>query len=161
MSIKSSITKLKSIKNIEIIIVVILCLVILCIYLSGVTVSSSSDSVTTDDFGLYIQQLEDTLCQLVCAIDGVEGATVAISYDGSATQEYAYDTVSTTEGDSIYTSSEIVLVNGEPLLIRQIVPSIVGVVVVLHGETSAITNMNVLQAVTTLLDIDSSKVEII
>ncbi len=161
MSIKSSLAKIRSIKNIEIIIVVVLCLVILCIYLSGVSVSSSSDSVTSDDFGLYIAELEDTLQQLISAIDGVDGATVAISYDGSYTQEYAYDTVSTTDGDSISTSSEIVLVNGEPLLIRQIVPSIVGVVVVLHGETNAITDMYVLQAVTTLLDIDSSKVEII
>lgn len=161
MSIRSSLAKIKTIKNIEIIIVIVLCLVILCIYLSGVTVSSSSDSVSSDDFGLYISELEGTLQQLICAIEGVEGATVVISYDGSYTQEYAYDTVSTTEGDSTYTSSEIVLVDGEPVLIRQIVPSIVGVVVVLHGDTNAITNMYVLQAVTTLLDIDSSKVEII
>ncbi len=160
MSIKTAINKIKSIKNIEIIIVVIICLVILCVYLSGVTISSNSAD-SNYDFSQYVQNLENDLQQVICAIDGVENATVAISYDGTAVQEYVYDTTSSTVGDSTEVSSEIVLVNGKPVLIRQIVPAIVGVVVVLQGESNAITNMYVLQAVTTLLDIDSSKVEII
>lgn len=158
MSVKNVVSKIKSVKNIEIIIAVILCLIILCVYISSATVSTVADS---EDFEQYIMALEAKLYEVVCAIDGVAGATVAISYDSTAMFEYVYDTLTSTNGEDTSTSSEIVLVDGQPILIRQIVPSIVGVVVVLHGTTNAVTDMYVLQAVTTLLDIDSSKVEII
>lgn len=158
--IKNMFNKLKKIKNIEIVVAIILCLIILCVYLSSVTVSTTVDS-TVIDLEQYVAELESKLEALICAIEGVSGCVVAISYDGSIVSEYAYDTDITESGDDIYTSSQIVLVDGQPLLIRQIVPSIVGVVVVLEGTNSAIIDMYVLQAVTTLLDIDNSKVEII
>ena len=76
--IKSIITKLKSIKNIEIYVALVLAVVVILIVFFGGGAKNTSQSVVDDS---YIDEMEHKICSVIQNIDGCGKAAVAISYD--------------------------------------------------------------------------------
>ncbi|MEG1527736.1 MAG: hypothetical protein RR248_03370 [Clostridia bacterium] len=101
----------------------------------------------------YNYTLEDKLNDILSKIDGVDNVSVAITYKGNIKQVYAY------ENDKNQ-NSKIVLIGGKPVLIEEIMPNILGVVVVFSGAENAINRVKVTQAITTLLGIEDYLIEI-
>lgn len=147
--------KIKKIKNIEVIIAIVLCLVVLVIFV----ISMTQDDVQTTSmtFEQYNHGMVSRLEQVISEIDGIKSAKVEIQYSCGVEKEYAYNTTTAVNGDII---TQIVLQQGEPILVKEIAPKVNGVVVVVNGTTSAVVKMHIKQIITTLLNIDSSRIEV-
>lgn len=154
--------KLKSIKNKEFIIAILICAIILVIFLTNsfgkITANVSGESQYT--FAEYNMALERKLNKLISDIKDVSDASVAISYEAGVEKVYAYATEIKTSGGVTTETNEIITVGGEPLVIKELAPSIKGVVVVVNGTESPVVRMHVVEIVVTLLNIDSSKVQV-
>ena len=53
------------------------------------------------------------------------------------------------------------LPNGAPVVIKEVPPVVKGVVIVAGGADNAVVKLNILRAVTVLLDVDYNRIEII
>lgn len=82
---------------------------------------------------------------------------VAITFDGTVERVYAYETKTTSSGSV----TEIVFANGAPVVIKEVPPVVKGVVIVAGGADNAVVKLNILRAVTVLLDVDYNRIEII
>ncbi|MCH5160079.1 MAG: hypothetical protein J1F66_04435 [Clostridiales bacterium] len=91
-AIKNFFAKLKSIKNIEIYIALILAVVVILLVFAGNGAKNTSKTVEDDT---YIDEMEHKICNVIQKIDGCGKAEVAISYDGD---EYVIGVVVVAEG---------------------------------------------------------------
>lgn len=154
--------KLKSIKNKELILAVIICIAIVAVFVYSQFGISQSGSQTSEQYTFqeYNMQLEQRLGKLIGDINGVQSASVAITYSQGVEKIYAYNTQITTSGGVTTETTEIVTVDGQPLVIKELAPTITGVAVVINGTSSQSVRINVIEIVVTLLNIDSSKVQV-
>lgn len=153
--IKKLFSKIKSVKNIEIYIAVILAVVVL-----GIVLISNSSTKTTDkktDGESYIAELEHKIVSVVQKIDGVGKVVVAITHDDASESVYAYETGKNANGTEV---SNVVSVKGEPLIVKTLPPKILGVVVVAEGADNPIVRMKINEAVVTLLNVDETRVQV-
>ena len=158
--------------------------IILAIYFSTFTKesdeqngsSASDQSTNVSTSMLQDDDLAVKMEQTIEHISGVKDANVLITYESSKELVPAFQTGTTTdttqessEGESKTTrsediQSEIATVDGEfgqnALILKEIEPEIKGVVVVAQGAEDIGVKMNIIQAVTTLLDIPQNKVEV-
>lgn len=146
--IKSILTKIKSVKNIEIYIAAVLALLVLAIVAFGnLSSKNANENAPTES---YMAELEHKIVSVVQKIDGVGKVVVAITHDDTSESVYAYGK----DGD------DILYVKGEPVVIKTLPPKIVGVVVVAEGADNPIVRMKINEAVVTLLDVDEARVQV-
>lgn len=109
---------------------------------------------------------EDDLEEILSQISGVGDAKVMLTYSSSFEKSIAYEKNlnenEKKDGDSVIneTSSQnnVVLSNGEPFVIKEIYPKIQGVIVVSKGADDILVKQNIIDAVTTALNIAPHKV---
>ena len=175
----SFIKKLKSIKHIEIIIVVIFVLLLLLIcfgnsntfgFLSSISSTSSSKTENTAqtyyfDTSEYVLNLENKLKNVLSQIKNSGKVEVMISVDDSAQLTFATDDIITTSGQTIEQQKKVILIesNGKsvPIIIGEKPPNINGIVIVSSGACDAKVKLDIISAVETLIDIDSSKIQVL
>ena len=155
--IKKAINKLKSVKNIEMYVALVLALVVVLIVFIGSGSKNSSKSVTDDT---YISQMEHKICSVVEKIAGCGKATVAISYSSNEENVYAYETETTTSNGITKQTSSIVTVKGEPLVTKTLPPKILGVVVVAEGADNPVVRLKIIEVVVTLLNVQQKDVQV-
>lgn len=172
----SFVKKLKSIKHIEIIIVVIFVLILLLICFSGNNVfgflskaekASTSSSVSTQTYfsaSEYTLKMENKLKNVLSQIKDVGKVEVMISIDNDAEIVFATDEVITTSGQTIKTENNIIFIESggekKPIIINEKMPNVSGVVIVSSGAKDTKVKLDIISAVETLLDIDSSKIQV-
>lgn len=146
--IKNLIAKIKSVKNIEIYIAILLGIVVLVIALIGnVSTKNVDENVSSES---YIAEMEHKIVSVIQKIDGVGKVAVAISHDATTESVYAY------EADT----NNLIYVKGEPVVIKTLPPKILGVVVVAEGADNPIVRMKINEAVVTLLDVEETRVQV-
>ena len=155
--VKKVIEKLKSIKNIELYIALILGLVVVMIVFVGSGSKNATKSVADDT---YISQMEHKICSVVENIAGCGKAKVVISYSSNEENVYAYETTTTTSNGVTKQTSSIVSVKGEPLITKKLPPKILGVVVVAEGADNPIVRLKIVEVVVTLLDVQQKDVQV-
>ena len=101
--------------------------------------------------------MEHKIVSVVENIEGCGKVAVAISHDAYEEKVYAYEKDKNPDGTEI---STVVLVKGEPLVIKTLPPNILGVVIVAEGADNPIIKMKIKEVVVTLLDVDVSKVQV-
>lgn len=166
--------KLKNIKHIEFIIISIFLVILAIIFFSSNTDSKKNEtSISGFDIAQYAQILEKRLSVVLSEINGAGRVTVMITLDGGMSYEYATESEEVTTSSSITsgtnsktTKSESVVIvtqNGKssPLVVKEIYPGIAGVVVVCSGAGSVAVKLDIINAITTLLDVDDSKVQVL
>ena len=98
-------------------------------------------------------------------ITGVGDVSAIITLDGGFTYEYAVDSeTNTTNSGSSETSVTVdttILVNGEPIVVKVIYPEIKGVVIVADGSENFAIKMNIMEAVQTLLNVETNSITIL
>lgn len=167
--------RIKSVKHIEIILAVVAVAVMIIIFTGFKNKSNASDvkettvkEVVDEQSGVTVW--EKKLAGILSGIDGVGKAEVMITAK-STTEKVTANTTSTTNTasgsgvnttTSVTTSPVIVTNNGksEPYVIKELMPEIIGVIVVAEGADNAVTKLSIMRAVQTALNIDSSCVEI-
>ena len=146
--IKGVLAKIKSIKNIEIYIAVLLGIVVIVIALFGnVSTKNVDENISSES---YIAELEHKIVSVIQKIDGVGKVAVAISHDATTESVYAYE----------IGTDNILSVKGEPVIVKTLPPKILGVVVVAEGADNPIVRMKINEAVVTLLDVDETRVQV-
>ena len=167
--------KLKNIKHIEIIVISIFVVILAIIYMSSTSNKGKTVNQITSEASLeqYAQNLEKKLCQVLSRIDGAGKVSVMLTFDGRITYEYATDIEEVTTSSSVSGGSntkttinkEVIIItqNGKstPLIIKEIYPEVSGVVVVASGAQSVAVKLNIVSAVETLLNINSTKIQVL
>ena len=176
--------KLKTIKNIEIVIAVFLIAVMLLIYF-GTTSSGSNkthkqnniNNILYTDAKSYVNDLEMRIEETLSKINGAGKVSVVITLSSSSELIIAKDieqtthTETATKNDVTTKTEEIVviekpiLVDGnsgdEPLVLLEVMPKIAGVVVVAEGANDVNVKLNLLKAIQALLTVPSGNIEIL
>ena len=131
---KSFIAKIKSVKNIEIYVAAVLGLVVVAVLVFG-GVFSTKNSAKSTTLDSYISQMEHKIVSVVENIEGCGKVAVAISHDAYEEKVYAYEKDKNPDGTE---TSTVVLVKGEPLVIKTLPPNILGVVIVAEGDRKSV-----------------------
>lgn len=116
----------------------------------------------------YINKIESKLNEVIANIKGAGSVKVMISISSSpelsVLENIEEKVVSTQSGTTTTTTTEpiIVSVNGkdEPLILKETLPAINGVIVVSSGASDVKVKLDIINAVSTALGINSNKVEV-
>lgn len=171
---KSFYAKVRGIKHIEIILALAVAAVILVVYLAvSATSDGSKQTQTTETVGgSLIAETEQKLKTILGEINGAGSVSVMITYESSVETVYAM-TTNTTENSSssnsggsnmsTVTKTPVVVTNNgksELIVVKEIMPKILGVVVVADGASDIKTRLALLSATATALNVDADIIEI-
>lgn len=177
--------KLKSIKNIEIVVAVLLISLMFLIYFSALgkdsdTSNKSSASVTDIQYtsaSQYVKELEARLENTLSKIQGAGQVSVVITIASSSELIIAKtietnkktDTSTqngvTTKTENVEIIEKPIIVDGkngdEPIVLLEVMPKISGIVVVAEGANDVNVKLNILKAIQALLTIPNGNIEIL
>ncbi len=179
--LKNFITRIKAVKHIEIIIAVIAVALMILIFSgiggkktsqTGSTTTKGSETVTNAEV-VTVSDWENRLSKILSQIDGVGETKVMITVKSTA-EKITAKTVSTNTSSSQSgsgnvttstntTESPVIVSNGgtsEPYVLKEIMPEVLGVIVVAEGADNAITKLAIMRAVQTALQVNAACVEI-
>ena len=163
--------KLKSVKHIEIVVVLILCAVCVLIFMSSLGKKEGEDDFQTTYSGLeaYAVGIENRLSSALSSLKGVGSVDVMVTFDGEIEYVYAKDEEtkqnSITNGSSTTTTTTsnqtMLFENGAPVVIKELMPDVLGVVIIASGAENVSVKLNIIKAVETLLNVPSTKIEVL
>ena len=155
--------KLKKIKHIEIIIAIVAVIIMLFIYF-GAKVSSKSEknaqtaqnAVATD----YCRQMETNLEEALGGITGVGKLKLVINWESSVESVIAY--ITNNSGNSSTSTPQIIqgTSGGKPIVLKEIYPKALGVIIVCEGGGNVSTKLDIINAVSVLLNITPDKISV-
>jgi len=161
MSEKTGIVKrIKSIKNIEIIVAILFIAVALIIFFGGFEKKSTTNLSNVDSFAEYVNQLENKMKSVISQIDGVGKVEVVISFSGGIEQEYVFLSEDKKDGDYTYQKNTVLTVGGKPVVAREKMPEIQGVIVVAEGADIPSVRLEIVKAVQALLEVPNGNIEV-
>lgn len=162
--------KLKKIKHIEIYIALFFAFIVMLIYFASFKGGGDKDNSTNLDTldknfstsSEYIGYLENKLENVLGQVKGAGNVDIIITIDKGF--EYVYATeeeVKTNSNGSTITTSTVILIDGKPVIEKELFPSIKGVVVVSQGANDVSVRMNLLTAIQTVISVDNSRITIL
>lgn len=126
--------------------------------------SSSTDEKETSSYQDYIDSLEDDTEEILSSIHGAGKCKVMITIRESDESIFAKNSDVSSSNGSFSEKHEYVLNDGsngdEPILLKQSMPKIQGVVIVCEGGDNSVVRENIMSAVTSLFDVSSAKISI-
>ena len=153
--------KRKSAKFYEIIVAIVICVVVILFFFSDLNFFSNDSDDTysgSQTFQEYVLSLESKLEKTITNIEGVGKVSVAITFESGIEKNYAYEVIKETSNG--YTTEELLLYKGEPIVLKEIMPEIKGVVVVAKGASNAVVRLNIVRTVQILLGVSYDKIEV-
>lgn len=160
--------KLKSIKNYEIIISLIIICIVLLIYFS-VNGDGKKEEKVTESVNISLTDgLEERVGNVLSKIEGVGEVDVLITFSSSVEQvtantQNSHSTTTSNQNNSTTTStttSSPIISNQNVIVLQEKMPEIIGVIVVAEGADNPKVKINILSAVSTALDIDKNSIQI-
>ena len=148
-------TKIKK----EYIIVTVLLIIVVFIAISSFTTKTNDSELT--DTQKYAELIESKLESSIKKLKGVRSVNVAVQLDGSITTVIAQDQKKIEENGKITITETPVIVSGKPIVLGEIYPEIVGVAIVCNCENQITTKLEILDIVTTVLNLSCEKVRIL
>lgn len=169
--------KLKKIKNIEIIIAVVVCVLVVGIYAIANTANKSkSKKPTTVITQATLDSAAKELSEILSSIKGAGKIKVLITYDGkgeiipaqtinthtNVTIDNSGNSTRTTETTTETKNTVIVQKNGssEPIILKEILPNIVGIIVVAEGAANINVRVALLRAVQAATGVKIDRIEV-
>ena len=167
-----SLTKLLTKKNLKIAILTLIAVFGMIIYFGINTedeVVETSKILTTGTYRTtmeYCAELESKLQSVLSSIQGAGEVNVMISLDGSPELIYAKDVDEKVSSNSSgtttsSTSSSPIIVNSNALILTENLPQVKGVIIVSSGAGNIGVKLDILNAVSTLLDISTDKISVL
>lgn len=176
VKLKALVEKAKAVKNIEIIVAIVAIAVLIILYSLFTTDKSKPKATKQNDSSCELtltDEVERKLADVLSKIDGAGRVEVMITYTASAEKITANTrsthTNSSNSGGTITTSTStvtetpiIISANGvsELYILKEIMPKVIGVIVVAQGANDVRVRLELLRAVQTILDINANSVEI-
>ena len=107
------------------------------------------------------KQLEDKLVYILSEVKGAGTVTVALTFEQGAEYVYAEENNEKQSTDQSETSTSLAQINDSPVLIKQRLPEVKGVVIVAEGAGDALVKERLYQATKSLLGLSTSQIAII
>ncbi len=164
--------RLKKIKHIEIYIAVIFAVIIIGIYLSTLGSPTKSDSgpgqnstetsTTFSSSQEYAEYIENKLVNVLASVKGAGQVKVILTLEDGFEYIYAKEeeTKVSADGGKV-TTSNIVLIDGKPVLEKEVYPQVKGVVVTASGADDVSVRLNLLSALQTVIEVASQNITIL
>ncbi len=163
--------RLKKIKHIEIYIAAIVALIIVAVYLTSCLSSpqektkqevSTEKTETFSSSQEYGEFLENKLCNVLASVKGAGNVKVALTLEGGF--EYIYltsdETKTSADGGEVVISTPV-LIDGKPVLEKEIYPKLKGIVVTATGANDVSVRLHLLEALQTVVEVDSQNITIL
>ena len=166
--LKELFQKIKTIKNYEIILSLLIIAIVLLIYFS-VNEKDTQKKVEIESSGVTLTDgLEDRMSGILTQIDGVGEVGVLITFNSTveqvtATTENNHSTTTSSGSNSTTTSTNTsapIISNQNVIVLQEKMPEIIGVIVVAEGADDPKVRLNILSAVSTALNIDKNSIQI-
>ncbi|MBQ8908908.1 MAG: hypothetical protein IJY90_01260 [Clostridia bacterium] len=109
----------------------------------------------------YVEYLENKLESVIGALNGVNSVEVAITLEKGF--EYVYQTETetrTSSGGTSITTTTVVYVDGQPVIVEEIFPTVKGVAVVAQGLNDVSVRLNIISLIQTMVDVDTSQIKV-
>lgn len=161
--IKKWIQSLKDKKRLEIVIAVVAVVLMLVLYFSSrksPTVSASANDNFAVSASDYCQRTEKELATALEAMKGVGKVNVVIHWESGVERIIAYATSSS--GNNVSTTPTIISSQGasSPIVLKELYPKAVGVIIICQGGDNIAVKLDVINAVSVLLDVSQNKVNV-
>ncbi|MCL2851224.1 MAG: hypothetical protein FWE01_02580 [Firmicutes bacterium] len=167
--------KIRKIKNIHIYAVAAVILIMIVIYASsflggGGSGGSNNRDLIIANTNAFAREMEQQLTRTIKNMNGVGNVSVMLTVIGSPTMEIAYNveerTVTQTgpNGQTTTTTTIVrtpILVGGNPIIIQQFNPRILGVIVVAQGAHDIGIRLNILRAVQAIVADANANIEVL
>lgn len=162
---------LKKVKHIEIIIAVVAVAVMLLIYFMSFAGGAADKKTDVATNGISVTaELEEKIADILSSITGAGKVKVLITFSSTVEKVY-YTTESTTTNKTtngsgstteMETSTSTVVKDGnnEPVVVKELLPEVLGVVVVSAGAKNISTKLALIKAVQTVLGINANIIEV-
>ncbi|MCL2234790.1 MAG: hypothetical protein FWC11_03305 [Firmicutes bacterium] len=162
---KGILGRLKKMRHKEFLIAGIAVLIMLVLYFTTCSSSFGSDANTSNnnnsnvsDSECRLLRIERQLEDAVRSVNGISNAQVIINWESTMEIIIAYMTQS---GQNTSTQNPILTQGGRPVIIREIYPSIIGVLIVADGAQDPRVRVELINAVVTLLNIRPAQVAVL
>ena len=165
--LKQIFAKIKSVKNIEIIIGLVIIAVMIIIY-SNVSAAKEKTEAASDGEATLTENLETRLADILGEIEGAGEVKVMITYAGTGdkiTAETTNTHTTTTNGSTsstttTTTTSSPILSGSDVVILQEKMPEIKGVIVVAEGAGDMKVKLKLMQATATVLGINANSIQI-
>ncbi len=165
--LKQIIAKIKSVKNIEIIIGLVIIAVMIIIY-SNVSEKKAESDISDGGGAALTANLESRLADILGEIEGAGEVKVMITYADTGDKVTASTTnthTTTTNGSTsssttTTTTSSPILSGSDVVILEEKMPEIKGVIVVAEGAGDMKVKLKLMQATATVLGINANSIQI-
>ena len=162
--------RIKKIKHIEIYFTIVVALIIIAIYFS--TISFKSEDKKVDNISQnsplvfstsseYVDYLENKLEYVLSSVKGTSNVSVMVTLQSGFAYDYATEEETLKTSDGSKTTTKLVLVDGQPVIVEEHYPIIKGIVVVAKGAEDIGVRMNILSLIQTVIDVDNASIQIL
>ena len=153
------IEKIKKNKKITYLIVAIL--ILFCFFLLTLNFDDKKTTTEGSELTLYVKNLENNLSDLLSSVEGAGKVKVAISLKSGMETVLAMKTTVTDTINGTETVTAPITVNGKTVVVKEVFPEISGVIIVAEGANKILVKNKILQATSSLLDVNVNKIEIL
>ena len=105
--------------------------------------------------------LEDKLVTILSAVKGAGTVSVALTFEEGTESVYAVENNETLSDDQRESSSALAEINDTPVLIKQRLPKVQGVVIVAEGAGNPLVKERLYEAASSLLGLTATQIAII
>lgn len=148
----------------KLLILVVAFIGIALIMLSEFIPTSNKQVENKSNYLEYVSSVEEKTQEIIASIYGVGKCKVMITISNSSESIYAKDNENSSNNGSYSNKNEYVFYDGEngdtPVLIKENMPSVQGVVVVCEGAYDASVREQITSAISALFNISSTKISI-
>lgn len=167
--------KLKSIKHLEIYVLLLFAFVLLLIFMSNFKSKNQSDDTNQTSFSVetYSAMLEEKLEKTLSNVKGAGSVKCMVMVESGIEYIYATESEEVTNSNTVSggTTSKTTITdniltitkNGvkTPVIVKENMPKVTGVIIVASGAGSASVRLELLKAVQALMGVDTNNVEIL
>lgn len=168
VEIKGVWERMKKIKHFPIIVAIVVALLLCVVYFSFFATPKTDkiEDNSTMSFSSseeYVTWLENKLNNVLSSISGAGHVSTIITLESGFSYDYAksVETRTSTGQDIVISSETLVLVDGEPVVVKEWFPVIKGVVIVASGASDFSVKMKILDATEAVLEIDRNDIKVL
>ena len=156
----SFIDRIKDNKKIRYFIVFLIAVAIIVLFSSSF-ISNKSEKNGETGVSEYVNEMENKLSAVLSNVKGVGKVSVILKVDGGMETVLATKTTTVENGGKKETEETPILVNGKTVVVKELYPTISGVIVVAEGADSISVMRKIQEATVSLLGISLDKIEIL
>ena len=161
LRIKKLIDKVKTDRRARFVFILVCSAVLILIIGFNLFSKKTENADATDEVSEYVNYTERKLENLLNKIEGAGKVSVAISVESGMETVLAMTTTVKETSNGRETVSTPVLVNGKTVVLKEMYPTISGVLIVAEGAANLTVYTKLQQATLSLLNVKASQIEIL